>query len=74
MFVLKYWSHIPPIVEEFCDRIGIINRGRLIALGTIEEIITQTETKTLEDAFIAITGGVEAKELLAWRENKGARS
>lgn len=67
-------SHILPIVEELCDRIGIINHGRLIALGTIEEIITQTETKTLEDAFIAITGGVEAKELLAWRENKGARS
>jgi ABC-2 type transport system ATP-binding protein len=67
-------SHILPIVEELCDRIGIINQGRLIALGTIEEIITQTETKTLEDAFIAITGGVEAKELLAWRENKGARS
>jgi ABC-2 type transport system ATP-binding protein len=67
-------SHILPIVEELCDRIGIINQGRLIALGTIEEIIIQTETKTLEDAFIAITGGVEAKELLAWRENKGARS
>jgi ABC-2 type transport system ATP-binding protein len=67
-------SHILPIVEELCDRIGIINQGKLIALGTIEEIITQTETKTLEDAFIAITGGVEEKELLAWRKNKGVRS
>jgi hypothetical protein len=27
-------------------------------------------TKTLEDAFIALTGGVEEKELLAWREHK----
>ena len=67
-------SHILPIVEELCDRIGIINQGRLVALGTIEEIIAQTETKTLEEAFIAITGGVEEKELLAWRESKGARS
>ena len=67
-------SHILPIVEELCDRIGIINEGRLIALGTIKEIIAQTETNTLEEAFIAITGGVEEKELLAWRENKGARS
>ena len=63
-------SHILPIVEELCDRIGIINQGRLIALGTVDEIIAQTKTKTLEEAFIAITGGVEEKELLAWREHK----
>ncbi|UCD95754.1 MAG: ABC transporter ATP-binding protein [Candidatus Bathyarchaeota archaeon] len=65
-------SHILPIVEELCDRIGIINQGRLIALGTIDEIIAQTQSKTLEDAFIALTGGVEEKELLAWREQRGA--
>jgi ABC-2 type transport system ATP-binding protein len=63
-------SHILPIVEELCDRIGIINKGNLIAVGTINEIITQTSTKTLEEAFIALTGGVEEKELLAWREQK----
>ena len=67
-------SHILPIVEELCDRIGIINQGRLIALGTIPEIIAQTETKTLEEAFITITGGVEEKELLAWREQKAIGS
>jgi ABC-2 type transport system ATP-binding protein len=64
-------SHILPVVEELCDRIGIINQGRLIALGTVDEIISQTGAKTLEKAFIAITGGVEEKELLAWREQKG---
>ena len=67
-------SHILPIVEELCDRIGIINQGRLIALGTIDEIIGQTGTRNLEEAFIAVTGGVEEKELLAWREQRGARS
>ncbi len=67
-------SHILPIVEELCDRIGIINQGRLIALGTVDEIIAQTETKTLEKAFISITGGVEEKELLAWREQRGAHA
>ena len=59
-------------MEELCGRIGIINQGRLIAVGTVNEIIAQTKTKTLEEAFIAITGGVEDKELLAWREQKGA--
>jgi len=67
-------SHILPIVEELCDRIGIINQGRLIATGTVDEIIAQTGTKTLEEAFIAITGGVEEKELLAWREQKSGGS
>lgn len=65
-------SHILPIVEELCDRIGIINQGKLIALGTIDEIIAQTNTKTLEEAFIDITGGVSEKELLAWREQRGS--
>jgi ABC-2 type transport system ATP-binding protein len=63
-------SHILPLVEELCDRIGIINQGKLIAVGTVDEIIAQTKTKTLEEAFIAITGGAEEKELLAWREHK----
>jgi len=67
-------SHILPIVEELCDRIGIINQGKLIALGTVDEIIAQAGKKTLEEAFIAITGGVEEKELLAWREHRGAGS
>jgi len=65
-------SHILPIVEELCDRIGIINQGKLIAIGTVKEILTKTEKKTLEEAFIALTGGVEEKELLAWREHKAA--
>ncbi len=64
-------SHILPLVEELCDRIGVIDQGRLIALGTVEELIAQTETKTLEEAYIAITGGMEEKELLAWRRHDG---
>ncbi|MFX0211455.1 MAG: ATP-binding cassette domain-containing protein, partial [Candidatus Hodarchaeota archaeon] len=60
-------SHSLPVVEELCDRIGIINQGKLITVGTLEEIIAQTGTRTLEEAFIAITGGMLEKELLAWR-------
>jgi hypothetical protein len=37
----------------------------------VGDIIAQTGTKTLEEAFIAITGGIEEKELLAWREQRG---
>ncbi|MCW3988967.1 MAG: ABC transporter ATP-binding protein [Candidatus Bathyarchaeota archaeon] len=62
-------SHLLPVVEELCDRIGIINQGRLIAVGTVEEIIAQAGKETLEEAFIALTGGVDNGELLAWREH-----
>jgi len=63
-------SHILPVVEDLCDRIGIINAGRLVAVGTVEEILSQTGKDTLEEAFIELTGGVEERELLAWREQK----
>ena len=61
-------SHLLPVVEELCDRIGIINNGRLIAVGTVAEIIAQSGKGTLEEAFIALTGGLVNGELLAWRE------
>jgi len=67
-------SHILPIVEELCDRIGIINQGRLIALGTVDEIISQTGKANLEEAFIDLTGGIETRELLAWRDQKGVNA
>ncbi len=60
-------THALPVVEEVCDRIGILYQGKLIAVGTPEEIIAQTGAKSLEEAFIAITGGMLEKELLAWR-------
>jgi len=31
-------THILGIAERICDRVGIVNRGKLIALGTVEEI------------------------------------
>jgi ABC-2 type transport system ATP-binding protein len=61
-------SHLLSVVEELCDRIGIINNGRLIAVGTVEEIISKSGKGTLEEAFIALTGGLVNGELLAWRE------
>jgi ABC-2 type transport system ATP-binding protein len=60
-------SHQLPIVEELCDRIGIINKGRLIAIGSVKEIKSRAEAPTLEEAFIKLTGLEVKDELLAWR-------
>lgn len=60
-------SHILSVVEDVCDRVGIIHDGQLISIGTIQEVLTETDTDTLEEAFISLTGGIEKSELLKWR-------
>lgn len=54
-------THILEIAERMCDRIGIINRGELVAVGTLEELRAgQGESSTsLEDIFLELTGGAE---------------
>jgi ABC-2 type transport system ATP-binding protein len=59
-------THILEIAEQMCDRIGIIQAGRLIALGTIEELRRQggDAGASLEDIFLQLTGGQENAELI----------
>jgi ABC-2 type transport system ATP-binding protein len=42
--------------ETLADRIGILHRGELIALGTADEVKRRYEAETLEEAFFAATG------------------
>ena len=58
-------THILEIAERMCDRIGIINQGKLIATGTMGELRTldKTETASLEDIFLSLTGGSEEAEI-----------
>jgi ABC-2 type transport system ATP-binding protein len=56
-------THILEIAERMCDRVGIIDRGRLIACGTMEELRAAGGTGTLEDIFLQVTGGAEVAEM-----------
>jgi ABC-2 type transport system ATP-binding protein len=58
-------THILEIAERMCDRIGIINQGELIAVGTMEELrrLGQTGETSLEDIFLGLTGGAEEAEI-----------
>ncbi len=51
-------SHYLDEVEELADRIGVMSNGELTATGTVEDLIRQTGTSKLEDAFVALAGGV----------------
>ena len=57
-------THILEIAERMCDRIGIINKGELIAVGTMEELRALGKGETsLEDIFLNLTGGAEYAEI-----------
>ena len=49
-------THILEVAERLAQRIGIIQHGRLIAQGTLEQLRTETAADTLEDMFLQLTG------------------
>jgi ABC-2 type transport system ATP-binding protein len=49
-------THYMEEAEELCDRVGIIDHGKLIALGPPSELITKNQVRNLEDLFIKLTG------------------
>lgn len=49
-------THTLPLAEEICHRIGILRRGRLMAIGTGEEILRRVSNNgNFEEAFLALT-------------------
>lgn len=51
-----FTTHHMEEVERMAGRISIIDHGKIIAGGTPEEILKQTGTQSIEDAFISLTG------------------
>jgi ABC-2 type transport system ATP-binding protein len=49
-------THYMEEAETLCDRIGIIDHGKLIAMGTPGELMGKYGAKNLEDVFIQLTG------------------
>ena len=57
-------SHVMELVEQICDHISIIDKGRIVATGTTDEV---RGGKTLQQAFIELVGGrVAGEEGLSW--------
>ncbi|KUO67417.1 MAG: ABC transporter ATP-binding protein [Gracilibacter sp. BRH_c7a] len=47
-------THYMEEAEALSDRIGVMSKGKLKAVGTVSELMAQTNTKTLEDAFVSL--------------------
>ena len=53
-------THYMEEAEKLSDMVGIMNKGKLIEVGTVKELTSKTKTKNLEEAFIKlVTGGEE---------------
>ena len=49
-------THILDVAEKLCDKIGIINKGKLLFIGTLDEMRKELkENKSLEELFMEIT-------------------
>lgn len=57
-------THLLPIAEMMCDRVGIMDQGKLIALGTLSELQSTYHTDAnLEDLFLRLTSGEKGEDM-----------
>jgi ABC-2 type transport system ATP-binding protein len=65
-------SHIMEVVERLCTRVGIINHGKMVAEGTIQELRQRAsgdqKDATLEDIFLNVIGMPSESHNLSWLE------
>ena len=66
---IVYCSHILDVVERICERVVIIHKGALVADGTVQELMEQTDQDSLEQVFNKLT----ATENLLVRAEEFAR-
>ena len=54
-------SHLLHLVEEICDRVLILSKGRCVLVGTLDEIRAAAggEGESLEDVFLRVTEGTK---------------
>jgi ABC-2 type transport system ATP-binding protein len=66
---LFFTSHVLDVVERLCEEVAVIDRGRIVAQGTLAEIRAQREVghdATLEDVFLKLVAADVRREDLSW--------
>jgi ABC-2 type transport system ATP-binding protein len=62
---IVYSSHILDVVERVCDRVIIIDKGRLLVDGAPEALVAAHQSGSLERLFTRLTGGIELERRAA---------
>src|SRR5262245_1205040 len=66
---LFFTSHVLHVVERLCDEVAVIDRGRIVAQGTLAEIRAQREVAqdaSLEDVFLKLVAADVERADLTW--------
>jgi ABC-2 type transport system ATP-binding protein len=66
---LFFTSHVLHVVERLCDEVAVIDRGRIVAQGTLDQIRAQREVSadaSLEDVFLKLVAADVARQDLSW--------
>jgi ABC-2 type transport system ATP-binding protein len=59
-----FTTHYMEEAEKYAQKVAIIDHGKIITQGTPKELIKKTRTKTLEEAFLKLTGhGIREEEV-----------
>jgi len=63
-------THVLEIAERLCGRIGIVEKGRITHLGTVQDLRRAAGggEGVLEDVFLSLTGGTQYREMLKFLE------
>ncbi|MFH1068906.1 MAG: ABC transporter ATP-binding protein [Candidatus Glassbacteria bacterium] len=66
-------THDLAIAEETCSRVAIIQEGRIIATGSIDQLLEQNRQQGghLEEIFLRLTHGERLREIDIWEERSG---
>jgi len=64
-------THILEIAQTMCDRVIIINKGRIVADARVDELRAMRGEQSLEDIFLELTGGADADEMVKELDDVG---
>ncbi len=64
-------THILEIAQTMCDRVIIINKGRIVADARVDELRAMRGEQSLEDIFLELTGGTDVDDMVKELDDVG---
>ena len=62
--IVLFSTHVLSVAEQLCDRIGILKQGKLIFVGTLEQLKADYPDTDLETIYLELAGRHTNEEVL----------